>query len=214
SESSVRKYVSQLKREMGLSRKEVFVPLEQTFGESEADWGEALVIISGEAKKVKIFAIRAQGSGAIFVRAYPSENLESFLDAHIHAFNFFGGVFKLIRYDNLKAAVQKVLKGRERKEQDKFRQFHQYYSFHPEFCNPARGNEKGGVEGIIGYSRRNFLVPIPQVQDFEELNDMLVENCINYQKRKVGERKLIVEELLSEEQEHLLPLPSDEFPVW
>ena len=110
----------------------MFVPLEQIFGEAEIDWGEAIVKISGVEKTVKIFAIRAQGSGAIFLKAYYSENLESFLDGHINAFNFFGGVFKLIRYDNLRAAVLKILKGKERKEQEKFRNFHHYYSYHIE----------------------------------------------------------------------------------
>ena len=214
SESALRRYVGQLKRELGLSRREVFVPLEQVFGESEVDWGEARVIISGIEKKVKIFAIRAQGSGAIFVKAYPSENLESFLDGHINSFTFFGGVFKVIRYDNLKAAVEKILKGKDRKEQEKFRNFHQYYSYQAVFCNPAKGNEKGGVEGIIGYSRRNFLVPIPEVKDFEELNDMLLTKCIKYQQKKPGERILTVQELLIEEQKHLIPLPNDSFPCW
>src|SRR5690606_39012049 len=78
SESNVRKYVSKLKRELGLARREVFIPLEQDFGEAEVDWGESIVIISGERTKVKIFALRAQGSGAIFLKAYHSENLESF----------------------------------------------------------------------------------------------------------------------------------------
>ena len=214
SASGLRRYVGQIKREMGLARREMFVPLEQVFGEAEIDWGEAIAILSGIEKKVKVFAIRAQGSGAIFVKAYPAENLECFLDGHISAFNFFGGVFKVIRYDNLRAAVLKILKGRERVEQEKFRNFHQYYSYQAVFCNPAKGNEKGGVEGIIGYSRRNFLVPVPQVNDFEELNEQLLTKCIKYQKKMPGERKATVEELLSEEQKHLIPLPCDSFPVW
>lgn len=214
SESGLRRYVGQIKKEMGLSKRELFVPLEQVFGEAEIDWGEATAIILGVEQKVKIFAIRAQGSGAIFVKAYPSENLESFLDGHIRAFNFFGGVFKVIRYDNLKAAVLKILKGKERIEQEKFRNFHQYYSYHAVFCNPAKGNEKGGVEGIIGYSRRNFLVPIPEVNDFEELNTQLLSKCIKYQQKKPGERKVTVEELLSEEHKNLIPLPRDIFPAW
>lgn len=214
SESTILKYVGNLKREMGLSRREVFIPLEQTFGEAEVDWGEAIVKICGEEKKVKLFAIRAQGSGGIFARAYPSENLESFLEAHIYAFMFFGGVFKTIRYDNLKAAIQKVLKGRDRVEQERFHDFHRYYSYEAVFCNVAKGNEKGGVEGIVGYSRRNFLVPIPEVESFEELNYILSRNCISYQIKKVGERKASVEALLVEEQKKLLPLPKEEFSCW
>lgn len=214
SASALRRYVGKLKRELGLSRREVFVPLEQVFGEAEVDWAEAMAIISGIEKKVKVFALRAQGSGAIFVKAYPSENLESFLDGHISGFNFFGGVFKVIRYDNLKAAVLKILKGRDRIEQEKFRSFHQYYSYQAVFCNPAKGNEKGGVEGSIGYSRRNFLVPVPHVNDFEELNTQLLTKCIKYQQKKPGERKVTVEDLLSEEQKHLITLPCDSFPAW
>ena len=207
SESGLRRYVGQLKLELGLARREMFVPLEQVFG-------EAMVIFSGQEKKVKVFAIRAQGSGAIFVKAYPSEKLECFLDGHISAFNFFGGVFKIIRYDNLKAAVFKILKVKDRVEQERFRNFHPYYSYQAVFCNTAKGNEKGGVEGVIGYTRRNFMVPVPKVNDFEELNEMLLESCLKYQHKKPGERKLTVSELLSEEQKHLIPLPDDSFPAW
>jgi transposase len=79
------------------------------------------------------------------------------------AFHYFGGVFRLLRYDNLASAVKQILRGHQRIETERLIAFRSHWGFQTDFCNPARGNEKGGVEGEVGYFRRNHLVPVPRV---------------------------------------------------
>ena len=110
--------------------------------------------------------MRSKYSAKHFVRFYSSEKQQAFLDAHIHAFHFFGGIFPVLIYDNLKTAVKEVLKGNQRIEQDGFQKFKAYYNFEARFCNPAQGHEKGGVEGAIGFTRRNYMVPPPRAKFF------------------------------------------------
>ncbi|MGB0014717.1 MAG: hypothetical protein WBQ03_24195 [Candidatus Sulfotelmatobacter sp.] len=102
--------------------------------------------------------------------AYYHATQQAFLEAHELAFNYFGGVFRCLRYDNLKSAVKKILRGHQREETERLIAFRLHWGFQTEFCNPARGNEKGGEEGEVGYFRRNHLVPIPQAKNLEELN--------------------------------------------
>lgn len=214
-ESTVRHYVRNRKAELGLRGQEAMVPLEPEPGrEAEVDWGEAVVKMDGRECKVKLFCFRSRASGRSFVRAYPGEGQEMFFDGHIHAFAYFGGIFPVVVYDNLKTAVLKVLKGRQREEQRAFQLFRGYYTFEARFCNVARGNEKGGVEGFVKYARSNFLVPIPEVADFDELNQMLLSACDAYNQRVLGGRDdpRTIEERHEEERKLLLPPPSRAYP--
>src|SRR2546422_3167222 len=102
--------------------------------------------------------IRSMAGGGAFHRAYYHATQQAFLEAHEFAFQFFGGVFRRLRYDNLKSAVKKILRGYQREETERLIAFRSHWGFQTEFCNPARGNEKGGVEGEVGYFRRNHLV--------------------------------------------------------
>jgi hypothetical protein len=129
----------------------------------------------------------------------------------MRAFDFFGGVFPLLIYDNLTAAVQKVLVGRNRLEQDSFVKFRAYYSFEARFCNPGAGHEKGGVEGLVGFARRNYMVPMPEAADMEELNEKLLRQCLAYGDHRIAGRERTVEELYEEEKGHLLALPQIAF---
>jgi transposase len=212
SESAVRRYVRKAKVRLGVNAPKAFIPLDPDCGqEAEVDWGGALAVIAGEQLRLKFFCMRSKFSGKPFVRFYPCERQQAFFDAHIHAFAFFGGVFKTLVYDNLTTAVQKVLRGKGRIEQESFRKFHSYYNFYPRFCNVASAHEKGGVEGNIGYARRNYMVPIPRAQSIEELNDKLTGECLAYGNHRIQGRERTVSELFEEEEEHLIALPDHPF---
>lgn len=209
SEVTVRRYVHQVKAKEGMETPGVFLVLEPECGkEAEADWGEALAIVKGVRTPFHFFCMRSRFSGKPFVRAYPCERQQAFFDAHVHAFEFFGGVFPVLVYDNLKSAVEKVLTGRNRIEQDAFRKVRSYYNFEARFCNPSCANEKGGVEGVIGYVRRNFLVPVPVVESFEELNDHLLRTSLRHGNHRTHGRTENIDALFEKETKYLIPLPA------
>jgi len=211
-ESTVRAYVKSAKARLGINNTGVFIPLDPEAGiEGEIDWGTAIAIIAGERRYLKLFCMRSKYSGKHFVRLYPCERQQVFFDAHIHGFNFFGGVFPVIIYDNLTTAVKKVLKGKARIEQEAFVKFRGFFSFESRFCNPASGHEKGGVEGLVGFSRRNYLVPIPEADSLEELNEQLLRECLSYGSHTIDGRTKTVDELYEQEKESLMPLPNPGF---
>ena len=213
-DSTVRRYVRKAKVRLGVQVTPAFIPLEPECGqEAEVDWGAATAIIVGEKVPIKFFCLRSKYSGKHFVRCYPCERQQAFLDGHLHAFTFFGGIFPVLVYDNLTAAVKKVFRGKGRVEQDEFAKFRAYYNFTPRFCNPASAHEKGGVEGLIGYVRRNYLVPIPEAESLEELNDRLLQECLAYGDHRIRGREGTVNELFAGEQSRLLPLPEAPFTV-
>lgn len=213
-ESSVRRYVGRRKCELGLLVRETFVPQVYACGEeAQIDWYEAVADIGGERCRVWQFAMRSMTSGAAFHRAYYHATQQAFLEAHEFAFRYFGGVFRQLRYDNLKSAVRKILRGYQREETERFIAFRSHWGFQAEFCNPARGNEKGGVEGEAGYFRRNHLVPVPQVEDLEQLNHFLLEGCRADEQRRIAGKPHTVGEAIMIEREHLLPLAAESFDL-
>jgi hypothetical protein len=107
--------------------------------------------------------MRSMASGGAFHCTFPHASQQAFLEAHEKAFVYFGGVFTTLRYDNLKSAVKKILRGHQREESTRFMAFRSHWGFAAEFCTPGEGHEKGGVEGEGGYFRRNHLVPVPQL---------------------------------------------------
>ena len=145
-------------------------------------------------------------SGAAYHRAYTRATQQAFLEAHQLAFAYFGGVFRVLRYDNLKSAVKQILRGHRREETSRFIAFRSHWRFQSEFCNPARGNEKGGVEGEGGYFRRNHWVPLPEARDLDELNAYLERCCREDQRRVLAGRTETVGAAMLIEQSHLLPL--------
>jgi len=212
SESTVRQYVRQAKLRLGVEAGRAFLPLEPDCGrEAEVDWGSAEAILCGEAVRLKFFCMRSKYSGKHFVRLYPCERQQAFFDAHMRGFAFFGGVFPTIVYDNLTTAVQKVVRGRERVEQEAFRRMHSFYSFTPRFCNVASGNEKGGVEGLVGFARRNYMVPVPQAKSLEALNEKLLMDCMAYGEHRMAGRQQSVSELYEAEKSQLIALPDIPF---
>src|SRR5216684_507098 len=148
-ESTIRKYVRERKRELGWSTRTTCVPQSYAPGqEGQVDWYEAWAELSGEQVKLQVFSLRSMVSGAAFHRAYQRATQQAFLEAHEQAFHYFGGVFRLLRYDNLKSAVKKILRGHQREETTRFIAFRSHWRFESDFCTPGEPHEKGGIEGL------------------------------------------------------------------
>jgi transposase len=213
-ESTVRQYVRERKRALGLAGREVFVPQSYAPGlEGQVDWFEAQVKLRGEARKLQFFAMRSMSSGGAFHRAYTNATQQAFLEAHEHAFAYFGGVFRTLRYDNLGSAVKKILRGYQREETERMIAFRSHWGFASEYCNPARGNEKGGVEGELGWFRRNWLVPVPEAEDLESFNTWLLARCVDSQRHIISGRSIMIEDAIRDERPHLQPLADERFPI-
>lgn len=213
-QSSVRQHVRLRKRELGLAVGEVFVPQVHAPGaEAEVDWGQAEVVLGGIAVRVHLFVMRASFSGAVFCQASLVETQQAFLELHVEAFEWFGGVFGKIRFDNLKSAVKKVLKGRRRVESDRFVALRSHYLFESQFMTPGLegAHQKGGVEGEVGRHRRNHLVPVPQLADLAELNRMLLAGCESDFGRRIDGRTVTIRDAWQVERPLLLGLPADPF---
>jgi transposase len=213
-ESTVRRYVRERKQQMGLGSGEIYIPQSYQWGEqAQIDWYEAWVLFGDERQKAQIFSCRSMASGGAFHRAYERATQQAFLEAHEAAFDYFGGVFRVLRYDNLTSAVRKILRGREREETIRFIAFRSHWGYEASFCTPARGNEKGGVEGEVGYFRRNHFVPVPQAKDWADLNEQLLAGCREDEQRLIGERQQSVGQGMIIEREHLQPLPEERFEL-
>ena len=213
-EVTVRQYVRGRKRQLGWPVGDVFVPQVHAPGvEAEVDWGEAIVDFAGVATKVHLFVMRASCSGAVFCQASLVETQQAFLELHVQAFEWFGGVFAEIRFDNLTSAVKKVLKGRRRVESDRFVALRSHYLFSSQFTTPGieGAHEKGGVEGEVGRFRRNHLVPVPCVADLAQLNAMLLAGCERDLQRRIDGRARTVGEAWRVERPLLLVLPAEPF---
>lgn len=214
SESTVRRYVRNRKHEMGLVGREIFIPQSYRFGEeAQVDWYEAYADLDEERQKLHIFCMRSMASGGAFHRAYPHASQQAFLEAHEFAFRYFGGVFATARYDNLSSAVKRILRGFQREETQRFIAFRSHWGFQSEFCNPGRGNEKGGVEGEGGYFRRNHLVPVPKARNLEDLNRQMLEASREDERRIISGKGRSVGEAMHLEREHLLPLAREGFDL-
>ena len=163
---------------------EMYVPLAHPPGHAQVDFGEAIGVIGGVERKIHFFAMDLPYSDAIFVVGYPAETTEAFCDGHVRAFAFFGGVPRSILYDNTKLAVARILGDGKRQRTRVFTELQSHYLFEDRFGRPGKGNDKGKVEGLVGYARRNFLVPIPVFASFEALNAHLLECC----RRRMADR--------------------------
>lgn len=213
-ESTVRNHVHERKRALGLISRETFVPQSYDWGqEAQVDWYEAYADLDGERTKLQVFCLRAMASGGAFHRAYRHATQQAFLEAHEHAFRYFGGVFRVLRYDNLGSAVRKVLRGRLREETERFIAFRSHWRFEAQFCMPAAGHEKGGVEGENGQFRRNHWVPVPKAGDLPVLNEVLLLGCREDERRVIDGRQQSVGEAMAIERAVLIGCPVDGFDL-
>jgi transposase len=191
-----------------LRGQEMFVPLMHPAGEAQVDFGEALVVIAGVEQKAHYLVMDLPQSDDCFVAAFPAETTEAFLEGHVRAFAHFGGVPTRILYDNTRIAVAKILGGEERQRTRAFSELQSYYLFADKFGRPAKGNDKGKVEGLVGYARRNFMVPIPRVSSWQELNAHLEQQCQKRRERRLRGHSETIGERFERDRAALLPLPA------
>ena len=185
--TTVKDYVRENRRQT----REIFVPLSHPPGHAQCDFGEAMVVIGG-----------------CFVKAYPAETTEAFLDGHVSAFAFLGGVPQSILYDNTKLAVTKILGDGRHQRTRAFTELQSHYLFEDRFGRPGKGNDKGKVEGLVGYVRRNFLVPVPSFESFDALNAYLERRCLERMDRKLRGHMETIGQRMERDLDALLPLPS------
>jgi len=205
--TQVREAVREIKQVSG----EVFMPLIHRPGEAQVDFGYALAKVSGILRKVALFIMALPFSDAFLVTAFEKECTETYWEGHVRAFEFFGGVPHRISYDNTKVLASKIIGPHERELTDGFLKLQSHYLFKEYFCRVRRPNEKGVVEGVVKFARSNFLVPVPQVKDLDELNAMLAQKCREDLKRRLRGKGGAKSELLKEDQAAFLELPVSRF---
>lgn len=216
----VRGYVADRREEIriqaGRGVVEAFVPQTHKPGaEAEVDFGDVTVRLAGELVTCYLFAFRLSYSGKAVHRIFASAGQEAFFEGHVHALNVLGGVpTGKVRYDNLRAAVAQVLGfSRHRVEAERWTAFRSHYDLEALYCQPGiRGaHEKGGVEGQIGWFRRNHLVPVPEVATLAELNTMIDRWDQEDENRRIRSRPRTIGEYFAAEQPLLAPLPQEPF---
>jgi transposase len=213
-ESTVRRFVRETRRELDLEHHDVAIVGHHLPGEeAQVDFGVAEVMIGGETVRVAVFELRLSHSGAAVHVAYGSEGQEAFLEGHVIAFARLGGVPGRIRYDNARALVARVLRGRDRVETERFIALRSHYGFDSFFCIPGEkgAHEKGGIEGEVGRSRRHFFVPMPKVRTLAELNRKLEAADRADLARHIGTRRQTVGAMGELDRAALRPLPAEPF---
>ena len=190
---------------------EMFVPLTHAPGEAQADFGEALVVIAGAEQKAHFMAFDLPHSDDCFVQAFPSETTEAFLEGHVRAFEYFGGVPTRILYDNTTLAVARILGDGQRQKTRAFSELQSHYLFAEKFGRPAKDNDKGKVENLVGYTRRNFMVPIPRAASWEALNEQFVRDAMARRAQRLRGHTETIGERYERDQAVLLPLPTARF---
>lgn len=190
---------------------EKFVPLSHPPGHAQVDFGEAIGVIGGVRRKLHLFFISLPYSDAFFIKAYPAETTEAFLDGHVSAFAFFGSVPQTILYDNTKLAVVKICGDGTRKRTQAFTGLISHYLFTDRFGRPGKGNDKGKVEGLVKNGRRRFLTPVPVAASFDELNAKLEADCLGDQDRHASRQDRTIGERLLEDLTAFRVLPAAPF---
>ena len=187
-------------RERRRRTKEVFVPLHHPPGHAQCDFGEAWAVIAGVKRKIHLFVMDLPHSDGIFVKAYPAETTE--------AFGFLGGVPQSVLYDNTKLAVARILGYGRRQRTQVFTELQSHYLFTDRFGRPDKRNDKGNVEGMVGYGRRNFLVPIPSFESFFALNLYLEGRCLERLEATLRGYTETIGERMKQDPAALPPLPA------
>jgi len=214
-ESTVRRYVCQRRRELGVGT-QVFVPQSHCIGaQAEADFYEAEIDFPLGRQTAQIITLRSEFSAAALHIAYPRQIQAALLEGIELGLIFQGGVFEVLRLDNLRLAVSKTLAGNRRREQDRFIAFRSHYLFRSSFTSLGiqGAHEKGGVENEVGRFRRRWLTPVPKAESWEDLNAYLRRCCITDLDRKLPGHSMTVGEAKTMEQGFLKPLPAERFEL-
>ena len=192
-------------------QREMYVPLSHSPGHAQADFGEADVVIGGIQYRAHYFVMSLPHSDACFVSAYPAATTEAWLDGHNRAFSFFGGVPLSILYDNDKVLVARILPDGTRQRTRAFSGLQSHYLFEDRYGRPGKGNDKGNVEGIVGFARRNFMVPVPRFESWETFNAHLERQCRNRQRDVLRGHRESIGARLVRDHEVLADLPPTPF---
>lgn len=198
-------------RERERQGREMFVPLAHPPGHAQADFGEAMVILGGVERKAHFFAFDLPQSDACYIRAYPAATSEAWVDGHVHAFAFFGRVPVSVLYDNDRCLVARILPDGSRKRASLFSGFLSHYLIRDRYGRPGKGNDKGGVEGLVGYARRNFMVPVPRFPSWTALNAWLEERCRRRQDDVLRGHTETIAERLARDLDAMAGLPAAPF---
>jgi len=191
--------------------REVFVPLAHPPGHAQVDFGECAAVIGGIRMKLHVFCFDLPQSDACFIKAYAAETTEAFLDGHVSAFAFFGGVPLSILYDNLKLAVAKILGDGNRRRTQAFTELVSHFLFDDRFGRPGKGNDKGKVEGLVKFTRANYLTPVPHAPSIEALNARLNERCLARQNERASRHEQTIGERIIADKAMLRELPAAPF---
>jgi transposase len=213
-EVTVSRYVARRRAELGLDTVQVAVPQAHLPGaEAEVDFGEFYAQVAGVLVKLWMFVMRLSCSGRAFHVAFATQAQEAFLEGHVLALEYFGAVPGRVRYDNLKPAVVRVLRGRDRAESERFIALRSHYGFDSFFCVPGSqgAHEKGGVEGEIGRFRRRHLVPVPAVASLAALNQLISVADVIDDGRVITGKAVTVAAAFAAEQLAMTPLPAEPF---
>lgn len=214
-ESTVRTYVRARKKELGLGVSAYVPQHHEVARAAEVDFYEAVIDFPWGRETAHIVATRSEFSGAALHVAYPSNNQSALLEAVMLSLEFLGGVFKLLRFDNLSAVVKRILYGSRRVEQDRFVAFRSHYLFESSFTTPGQqgAHEKGGIEGEVGRFRRRWLTPVPEMSSYEELNSHLRACCIKDLNRTIEGKTTTVAQDYKLERDFLKELPTERFEI-
>lgn len=211
SERSIRNLVAKLRNEIAVIQTG-YLPLTHPAGEAQVDFGDTVFFEKGIRYAGHHLAVTYPHSDGKFVQLFKAENLECLVEGLINIFEYVGKSPTVIRFDNMSTAVKKILSYGEREVTEGFRRLMEHYNFQSNFCNPAKGNEKGSVENYVGTSRRNYFVPLPNITDLKEYNKKLLQDCsADMKKRKHYKLQKIVSELFQEDIAAMNNLPKYEF---
>ena len=200
----VREYVAQAT----LRAREMFVPLSHRAGHAQADFGQADGYIAGKKVRFHYFCVDLPHSDGCFVKAYQAETAEALCDGHVAAFDFFGGVPQSILYDNTRLAVARIVKGGQRLRSQMFAELQSHYLFEDRFGRPGKGNDKGKVEGLVGYVRRNFMTPLPIAESFAALNARFLDACTKRRQAILRGHTTTIAERMVADVAAFMPLPA------
>ena len=209
---TVASYVSLRKKEVYKSNS-CHLPLVHKVGEAQVDFGEVEFYENGIRHEGAALNVSFPQSNAGYVQLFKGENQECLLTGLRAIFEHIGGVPNRIWFDNPSTLVSEIRKDGERKLTDGFLRFKQHYGFEATFCNPASGHEKGSVEGKVGYQRRNFLVPVPELRCLQEFNLALLKRCDDDMNRGHYRKEATIRELFEDDRRALPSLPSVPYEV-